>query len=96
MFQAVDDKIIVKPDHEYWKIDRPRWDADGRRLLYPLETGTVVSIGPGEWDSQNEDYKPMPCDEGDLVYFDPGDAQTFLFQDEVFALLNSYDIVGVA
>jgi co-chaperonin GroES (HSP10) len=91
MFQAVGDKIIVKPNDDSWKTSHEKYQGD-IRVATPLMTGVIVAMGPGEW--VDREYAPQDYDIGSHVFFSYFD-QAIEFQGDVYLIVDDYGIVGV-
>jgi len=95
MFKPVSDNIVVRPDRKFWKdVDRPRYDENDQRIVYPYESGVVVAGGPGEM-AHNGQMIPVPARPGQKVYFDASDGTPFDFGGETFCMVSTYGVVGV-
>jgi co-chaperonin GroES (HSP10) len=93
MFKALGAAVIIKPENEFWKEKHPYRDDDNNVIVYELEAGEVVSVGPGSFSSGF--YEPVGVKVGDRVFFEPDDPRPISYQGETYIKIESYEIVGV-
>lgn len=60
----------------------------------PLE-GTVISVGPGRWDSESQKYIPLDVKEGDTVLYSKYGGTEIKYNGEEYLILSSRDLLAV-
>ncbi len=92
--QPLGDRVVVKPNEE----DEQR-TASG--LVIPdtakekPQTGTVLAVGPGEWNEDGDERIPLDVSEGDVVVYSKYAGTEFKYNGEEYLILSSRDLLAI-
>lgn len=92
--QPLGDRVVVKPNDE-----EEQRTASG--LVIPdtakekPQTGTVLAVGPGEWNEDGDERVPLDVSEGDVVVYSKYAGTEFKYDGEEYLILSSRDLLAI-
>jgi chaperonin GroES len=92
-FEPLGDRVLMDMDEDL--------DMNESGTLYipdmakeRMTQGTVVSVGPGHWDNDLKDYRPLHVRPGDRVLIGKYAGTDIKLNDRFYSLTTEQDILG--
>jgi chaperonin GroES len=92
--QPLGDRVIVAPNEE----DEQRTVSG---LVIPdtakekPQLGTVLAVGPGEWNEEGDERIPLDVSEGDTVVYSKYAGTELKYEGKEYLILSSRDLLAI-